>query len=278
MPSAISVVTLLTDFGGRDYFAAGMKGVILGINNQARVVDISHTVTPHAVEEAAFLLNACYQYFPDGTVHVVVVDPGVGSSRRGLLVTTSRYFFIAPDNGVLTPVFDKEQSVEVRQIENRQFRLDAEGATFDGRDVFAPSAAWLTRGQQPGAYGRLVSDYHTLRIPKPEIRDGVLHGRVAHIDHFGNVITDITSDDIRTWQTAQEGKAGRAGSRGRAGTGITVTVGGVTIDNLKTHYAQGSSDTPDALINSNGHLEVFMRETRAAHALQVTTGAPVTLR
>ena len=271
MPSAISVVTLLTDFGDRDYFVAGMKGVILGINNQVRIVDISHAVTPHAVEEAAFLLNACYHYFPDGTVHVVAVDPGVGSSRRGLLVTTSRYFFIAPDNGVLTHVFDNEQSVEVRQIENRQFRLDAEGATFDGRDVFAPSAAWLTRGQMSGAYGRLVSDYHRLTIPKPGIRDGALHGRVAYIDHFGNVMTDITTGDIQAWRTWQAEQSG--GKR----QDMTVTIGGATIDNLKTHYAQGSPDTPDALINSNGYLEVFMNATHAARALHVTTGTPVTI-
>ena len=98
MPSAISVITLTTDFGERDYFVASMKGVILGINNQARIIDVSHNIKPHSIKETAFLLNSCYQYFPDGTIHVVVVDPGVGSSRRGLLVTTSRFFFVAPDN------------------------------------------------------------------------------------------------------------------------------------------------------------------------------------
>ncbi len=275
MPSAISIVTLLTDFGERDHFVASMKGVILGINTQARVIDISHTVTPHAIDEAAFLLNACYQYFPDGTVHVVVVDPGVGSARRGLLVTTSRYFFVAPDNGVLTRILEHERSVEVRQIENRQFCLDAEGATFDGRDVFAPSAAWLTRGQTPGAYGRLVSDYHRLQIPKPEIRDGVLHGRVAYTDHFGNMITDITPADITAWQTWKAGQAGQHAGRQH---GMTLTIGGTTIDSLKTHYAQGSSDKPDALINSIGYLEVFMKATHAARALHVTTGVAVTIQ
>ena len=127
---------------------------------------MSHNITPHSIEEAAFLLNSSYHYFPDGTVHVVVIDPGVGSSRRGLLVTTSRFFFVAPDNGVLSYIFENELDLEVRQIENRQFRLDSEGATFDGRDLFAPSAAWLTRGQTPGAYGRLVADYETLTIQK----------------------------------------------------------------------------------------------------------------
>ncbi len=266
MPSAISVVTLLTDFGDRDYFVAGMKGVILGINNQARIVDVSHRAAPHAIEEAAFLLNACYRYFPDGTVHVVVVDPGVGSSRRGLLVTTPRFFFVAPDNGVLTHIFETERSVEVRHIENRQFRLDSEGATFDGRDVFAPAAAWLTRGQTPGAYGRLVSDYHTLRIQKPEVRDGTLHGRVAYIDHFGNIMTDITPDDIHALH--------QAGGRQR----ISFAIGGMIIDDIKTHYEQGSSEKPEALINGNGYLEVFLKETSAANRLGVTVGTPLEIK
>ncbi|MEK7268940.1 MAG: SAM-dependent chlorinase/fluorinase, partial [Nitrospirota bacterium] len=153
MPSAISVVTLLTDFGERDYFVASMKGVILNINPQARIVDLSHQVGPQQVDEAAYLLKSSYRYFPDGSVHVAVVDPGVGSARRPLLVTTSRYFFVAPDNGLLSYIYQEEAGVEVRQIENKQYRLDSEGTTFDGRDLFAPAAAWLTRGQPPGSYG-----------------------------------------------------------------------------------------------------------------------------
>src|SRR5918996_3383045 len=132
MPSAISVVTLLTDFGDRDYFVASMKGVILNINPQARLVDLSHRVSPYQIEEAAYLLKSSYRYFPDGTVHVAVVDPGVGSARRPLLVSTSRYFFLAPDNGLLTDILQDELSVEVRQLENRQYQLDSEGSTFDG--------------------------------------------------------------------------------------------------------------------------------------------------
>ncbi|MDE3225614.1 MAG: SAM-dependent chlorinase/fluorinase, partial [Nitrospirota bacterium] len=130
MPSAISVITLLTDFGTRDYFVASMKGVILNINSQTRIVDLSHEVAPQQVAEAAYLLKSSYRYFPDGTIHVAVVDPGVGSSRRPLLVTTSRYFFIAPDNGLLSYIFEEETGVEVRVIENKQYRLDSEGATF----------------------------------------------------------------------------------------------------------------------------------------------------
>ena len=263
MPSAISVVTLITDFGARDYFVASMKGVMLGINNQMRTVDISHHVTPHSIEEAAFLLRSCYHYFPNGTVHVVVVDPGVGGSRRGLLVTTSRFFFVAPDNGVLTYIFENELDVEVRQIENRQFRLDSEGATFEGRDLFAPSAAWLTRGQTPGAYGRLVSDYERLPIQKPEVRGGILHGRVAYIDRFGNIMTDITPEDIQSLLQVTKKKE------------FSIQLGETTIQEMKSYYEQGSPDTPHALINSNGFLEIFLQQGRASDKVGAKLGDSV---
>ena len=142
MATAISVITLLTDFGDRDYFVASMKGVILGINPQARIIDLSHRIPAHDIHAAAYLLKASYSYFPDGTVHLAVVDPGVGTARKPLLVSTSRYHFIAPDNGLLSYIYQDELSVEVRPIENKQYRLDSEGATFDGRDVFAPASVY----------------------------------------------------------------------------------------------------------------------------------------
>jgi len=143
MPTAISLITLLTDFGEQDYFVASMKGVMLNINPQVRIVDLSHRVAPYHIEDAGYLLKSSCHYFPVGTIHVAVVDPGVGSARRPLMVSTSRYFFLAPDNGLLSAVLKGEQSTEIRQIENKQYRLDSEGATFDGRDIFAPAAAWL---------------------------------------------------------------------------------------------------------------------------------------
>ena len=143
---------------------------MLGINPQLRIIDLSHHIPAQNIEQAAFCLKSCYRYFPDGTVHLVVVDPGVGSHRRPLLVSTSRYYFVAPDNGILSPIFEEELSVEVRAIENKQYRLDSEGATFDGRDLFAPAAAWLTKGQVSGSYGPLIRDYVTL--PKDDPTDG----------------------------------------------------------------------------------------------------------
>ncbi len=263
MPAAISVITLLTDFGDRDYFVASMKGVILGINPQARIVDLSHNVAPHQIEDAAYLLKASCKYFPDGTVHVAVVDPGVGSLRRPLLVTTSRHFFVAPDNGLLSYIYQEETDVEVRQIENKQYRLDSEGTTFDGRDLFAPAAAWLTRGQQPGSYGKLIQDYVKLPLPEPAWQGGALAGTIVYVDRFGNLISNLTPFHIKDVQ----GRTRRSD--------VSIRIGGVTIDGLLKNYSQGSADAPHALINSNGQVEVFVKEGSAANRLKLGRGGKI---
>ena len=266
MPAAISLITLLTDFGDRDYFVASVKGVILNINPQARIVDLSHHVAAHDVEEAAYLLKASYRYFPEGTIHVAVVDPGVGTSRRPLLVSTSRYYFLAPDNGVLTHIFREELSVEVRTIDNTQYRLDAEGATFDGRDLFAPAAAWLTRGQVPGSYGRLIRDYTTLPIHEPSWSEKTLLGRIAYVDRFGNLISNVTPLHLKEVQ----GKMHRSN--------VTIQIAGIEIDGLVSAYADGRADAPRALINSNGQIEIFVKEGSAAVLLKCHRGDRIEVR
>ncbi len=265
MPSAISLVTLLTDFGETDYFVPSMKGVMLGINPQVRLVDLTHRIPPHGIEQAAFFLKSCYQYYPDGTVHVVVVDPHVGSDRRALLVSTSRYFFLAPDNGVLSHIFKEETSVEVRAIENKQYRLDSAGATFDGRDLFAPSAAWLTKGQMPGSYGRLIRDYVTLPDDPPKMHQQILQGRIVYIDHFGNAMTDITPTEMETFRSVTKQEC----------SGLTV--GDITIQGLKTYYGEGAIGLPEMLINSNGHLEIFIKQGSAADRCGLQVGQTVQL-
>lgn len=260
MPAAISLITLLTDFGERDYFVASMKGVILNINPQARIVDLSHQISPYQVEEAAYVLKSSYRYFPDGTVHVAVVDPGVGSARRPLLISTSRYFFLAPDNGLLTDVLQDELSVEVRQIENKQYRLDAEGATFDGRDLFAPAAAWLTRGQAPGTFGRLIRDAATLPTQEPAWEGSTFMGRIIYVDHFGNLISNITPSHLAEFR------------RYTKRASVSIRIAGTMIDDLTTCYADGSTGAPRAVINSNGHVEVFVKEGSAAQMLNVGRG------
>jgi len=265
MPSAISLVTLSTDFGEVDYFVPSMKGVMLGINSQLRIVDLTHQIPAYGVEQAAFFLKSCYQYFPDGTVHVVVVDPGVGSSRRAILASTSRHFFLAPDNGVLSYVLEEETSVEVRAIENKQYRLDSAGATFEGRDLFAPAAAWLTKGQVPGSYGRLIRDYVTLPHDPPRMQQQTLQGRIVYIDHFGNAMTNITMADVETFRSVTK----------KEYSGIKI--GKVVIKGAKTHYGEGATGLPEALINSNGHLEIFIKQGRAVDRCELHIGQMVEL-
>ena len=260
MPPAISLITLLTDFGDRDGFVGSMKGVMLNINPHARIVDLSHQVAPYQIEEAAYLLKSSYRYFPDGTIHVAVVDPGVGSARRPLLVNTSRYYFLAPDNGLLTDIVHEELSVEVRRIENKQYRLDAEGATFDGRDLFAPAAAWLTRGQAPGTFGPLIQDVTRLPSHEPVWEGPTFVGRIMYVDRFGNLISNITPSHLSEIR------------RHSKRTSVVIRIVGKTIEDLTPCYADGSSGEPCALINSNGHVEVFVKEGSAAIMLNAGRG------
>jgi S-adenosyl-L-methionine hydrolase (adenosine-forming) len=257
VPPALSLITLLTDFGDRDYFVGSMKGVILTINPQATIVDLSHHIAPHAIEEAAYVLKSCYASFPDGTIHVVVVDPGVGSARRPLLVKTDRYFFLAPDNGLLSYIFDEDNRAEVREITNKQFRLESAGTTFDGRDLFAPAAAWLSKNQPLSAFGQVVRDVRTFPIRKPRWESGTLVGEIVYVDRFGNVISNLTAVQLKELQTVTKRPS------------PLISIAGHRIDGLVNSYSEGDRDTPQALINSNGQLEIFLKEGHAAAALKV---------
>lgn len=257
MPHPPGLITLLTDFGDRDYFVASMKAVILTINPHATIVDLSHHVPPHSVEDAAYLLNSCYRYFPEGTVHVAVVDPGVGSTRRPLIVKSERYFFLAPDNGLLTPILAEDREIEVREIENADYRLASPGHTFDGRDLFAPAAAWLARQQPFASFGRLIDDCKTFTISKPQWESKALVGEVVYVDRFGNLISNLTLHHVNEIR------------------GVTkrpnplIRIAGHTIDGLVGSYQEGDAQVPRALINSNGQLEIFLKEASASAVLQL---------
>lgn len=265
MPPALPLITLLTDFGERDWFAASMKGVILSINPAARIVDLSHHLTPHRIDEAAYWLWSCYRYFPEGTVHVAVVDPGVGSGRRAVLVKTARYYFVAPDNGLLTPVLTEEPDAGIWQLENRQYRLEPPGATFHGRDVFAPAAAWLSTGVLAGAFGPPVSDPVTIEWPQPTVEGARVRGRIVYVDRFGNAISNITSAQV----TAVQAGIGSAP--------VTIRLLDHRIEGLVGSYQAGRSGAPCGLINGNGVLEVFIKEGHAASLLGVSVGAPIVM-
>src|SRR5689334_23562348 len=185
------VIALLTDFGTRDHYAGTMKGVALGICPDATLVDITHEVPAHDVLAGALELAAAYKYFPSGTIFLVVVDPGVGSARRGIAADTGDYRFVAPDNGVLTVVLKETPPKRVVELTERRYARPTVSRTFEGRDRFAPAAAWLGKGIQLSALGRPVSEIHKLDIPVPEAAAGVLRGVVLRVDRFGNLVTNI---------------------------------------------------------------------------------------
>lgn len=257
MPHPPGLITLLTDFGDRDSFVASMKGVILTINPQATFVDLSHHVQPHSVEDAAYLLNSCYRYFPKGTVHVAVVDPGVGSTRRPLIAKSEHYFFLAPDNGLLTYILADNREMEVREIENEDCRLPSQGHTFDGRDLFAPAAARLTKQQSFESFGRLVTDCKTFTIATPIWEGKTLVGEIIHVDRFGNLISNLKPHHVKEIQEITKRPA------------PLILIAGHRIDGLAVSYQSGDEQSPHALINSNGQLEIFLKEASAASLLQL---------
>ncbi|HSQ92511.1 MAG TPA: SAM-dependent chlorinase/fluorinase [Nitrospiraceae bacterium] len=265
MPHPLGLITLLTDFGDQDSFVASMKGVILTINPQISFVDLSHHVPPHSVEVAAYLLKSCYRYFPEGAIHVAVVDPGVGSGRRPLLVKTDGYYFLGPDNGLFSHILEDEDEVEIREIENQQYRLESVGHTFDGRDLFAPSAAWLAKGALPSSFGRIIHDPVRLSIVEPSRQGNRLVGRIEHVDRFGNLISNLTLQHILEFQSS----AGQQDA--------TLHIKGHILVGLVTSYSEGLRDRPAALINSNGRVEVFVNSKSAAQQLCAGVGVEIHL-
>lgn len=254
-------VALLSDFGVRDHYVGAMKAVVLGICPDATLVDISHDVPAHDVLTAALELKAVYRLFPTGTIFLVVVDPGVGSARRGLAVDTGDYRFVAPDNGVLTSVFQEGPPKNIVELTERRYARPTASRTFEGRDRFAPAAGWLAKNIQLSAFGRPFSDYVVLDVPLPEMRGSEVVGKVVRIDHFGNLVSNI---DRRTFEAFAE-----------VGSGIQIQVGASTIGRLVETYADMEKDEVCALFGSTEHLEFAARVARAVDRLGVERGAAV---
>lgn len=256
-------IALLTDFGTRDHYAGTLKGVMLGICPEATLVDIGHDVPAHDVLAAALELAACYRYFPHGTVFLVVVDPGVGSSRRGIAADIGDYKFVAPDNGVLSAVFRESPPKKVVELTERKYSLPTVSRTFEGRDRFAPAAAHLARGIPLVSLGRSLTNYQMIELPKPVTVDQELRGQIVRVDRFGNLITNI---DRRAFEVF-------------ANTGtIAIEVGGTEIGRIVATYAEAPAGELCALFGSTDHLEVAMNGGDAATALGLRRGAAATVR
>ncbi|HVF60778.1 MAG TPA: SAM-dependent chlorinase/fluorinase [Thermoanaerobaculia bacterium] len=253
----MALLTLLTDFGTADYYVAAVKGMVLRLAPGAVIVDVGHEVAPGDVEGSAFLWSAAVRWFPEGAVHLAVVDPGVGSGRRILAARGERGFFLAPDNGLLTPFLD-ELGFEVRAVEREGLFLHGPGATFHGRDRFAPVAAWLLRGEAFEALGPVVGDSVRLPGERPRREGGRLTGRVVHVDRFGNLVTDIPSD----WLPPGPCRA---------------AVGGHATERRATHYAEVPAGEPVLLPGSLGTLELAVNGGRLADLWRAGRGAGVTI-
>ena len=252
----MAIITLTTDFGTDDSYVATMKGVILNIDPHVDIVDICHTIVPQNIAQAAYILSTTYHYFPRGTVHIAIVDPGVGTDRQAVLLVTPQAFFIGPDNGVLSYIVEETlPELEAIALTNPRFWLSPLSNTFHGRDIFAPVAAHLSLGVPYHEFGDPIPLLATFTMPRPHIgEDGVLIGRVIHIDRFGNLISDIKRGDL-------------------PGDRLFIEVSGHIIDDLSFSYEEGEELL--AIIGSGERLEVSVQNGSAAKFLRAKVGDEV---
>ena len=258
------IITLTTDYGTNDHLVGTLKGVILRINPDVTIVDISHHVTAYDLLDGALTIGAAYAYFPPKTVHVVVVDPGVGTERRPLLVSAQNQYFVAPDNGVLSVIYEQEKdNAVVRHANAEHYYLQPMSRTFHGRDVFAPVAAWLTKGYQTASMGDEIQDHKRFALPRPKTVDGAVKGAVLKVDSFGNLITNFRTEDLP--ESAVSSGA------------IQLKVGNHNIAKLVDTFAKGNGAEPFAYIGSMGYLEIGVNKANASKTLAVGRGTPVIL-
>ena len=252
------IITLTTDFGQADGYVAAMRGAILSICPQAQVVDISHSVRPQAVQQAAYLLSTVAPYFPAGTVHVAVVDPGVGTHRRAVAVHCGRALYVAPDNGLLSLALEQDPPREAVQLLEARFHLPAVSATFHGRDIFAPAGAHLACGTDLHEMGPVIPVEELCRLPlaRPERdEEGRWQAQVLHVDRFGNLITNLRADEVPP--------------------GLSLTAGNAQIEGLSRTFADVDPGEMVAYAGSGGYVEIAVRQGSAAERLGLAPGDPV---
>ena len=254
------IITLLTDFGTKDHYVASMKGVILNINPRCTVIDITHHVNPYDIEEGAFILANAFSSFPRGTIHLSVVDPEVGGPRRPILLVTTNYFFVGPDNGLFSFALKREKVKKAVLLSDKKLFLPKISATFHGRDLFAPVAAHLSLGVKPEAFGPAVNSWVKLDFERSRAEGGKLSGEIIHIDTFGNVVTNITEEELTDF------------AKGHV---LVISVRKRRIHGLKKGYWEGKRSEPLAVIGGGGFLEISVREGNAQKILKAKKGDPI---
>jgi len=255
----MDIVAFITDFGNDDWYVASMKGVALGINPRVRLIDITHSIPAGDVNAGAFALLSSFWSFPEQTVFVVVVDPKVGSERKALVARTDDYFFVGPDNGVLSLVFRQGKTVEVHALREKRYMLQHVSSTFHGRDIFAPAAAYLTKERSLSAFGPKYPEYVRLKWPEPTVSRDRISGNVVYIDHFGNAITSIDAFSIESLESGSK--------RASCSKCESIPICG--------YYDEVKEGKPVALIGSSGFLEISVNRGSAASSLSVRVGDTV---
>ncbi|MBW1708334.1 MAG: SAM-dependent chlorinase/fluorinase [Deltaproteobacteria bacterium] len=255
----MSIITLTTDFGQKDHFVGVMKGVILGINPAATLVDLVHDLPPQGLTQAAFILMSAFSFFPKGTVHLAVVDPGVGTKRHMVVIEAGNHYFVGPDNGLFSYVLDKVPLFEARYIENPSLALPQISRTFHGRDYMAPAAAHLSLGFAFDEVGPLANDLTRLKTLRPEIKPNLIRGEVIYIDRFGNLITNIPNEECEGWE-------------------VIISAGPLTLHGLARSYSEVGPGKHLAVTGSSGFLEIARSMDSAENPPDLTLGTPVQIK
>jgi S-adenosyl-L-methionine hydrolase (adenosine-forming) len=259
-PDNKPLITLLTDFGQQDGYVGSMKGIILGINPQVNLVDLSHDLPPQDVAAGAFMLQSVFPYFPPGTIHLAVVDPGVGTSRHAVAVRCREQYWVGPDNGLFHLIINGRTDLQAVILENPAFFLPEISATFHGRDIFAPVAAHLSRGVSLSAFGPPLASLQPLDFPQPAIGPESIKGGIIYVDHFGNLVSNIRSAQVEA--LLQEAP-------------LVLQVGRTHIRGLVRTYAEAPAGELIALAGSHGYLEIACVQGNAAQVLQAGRGTTV---
>lgn len=244
------IIALLTDFGTQDYFVGAMKGTILSINREAQIVDITHEIPPQDIQSASFTLRACYRDFQKKTIFTAIVDPGVGSDRRAILVKTADHYFIAPDNGLLSFVFNGDKTFRVFELANEKYFKHPTSDTFHGRDIFAPIAAHLSNGVKPAEFGNELKDFISVEENKPrKFSANKIEAEIIHTDRFGNLISNLRKEDLPD--------------------DFAVTINGKKILKLQQFFAESNKGELFMILGSSGFLEIAAFQDSAAKLLKV---------
>jgi S-adenosylmethionine hydrolase len=248
------IITLLTDFGTKDGYVGAVKGVIKRINPQAEIMDVTHEIDSYNVLGAAFALNNFYKYFPKGTIHLAVVDPGVGGFRQPILIKTKDFFFVGPDNGIFSFIYQREDLTDVIVISNPKYFLAEPSSTFHARDIFTPVAAYLSLGIKIDEFGESAKECMRFIIPEPESEEKSLKGEIIHIDRFGNLITNISADLLENKKNAE------------------IRVGKIKIKKISRSYFEIKEQGLGALIGSSDFLELAVNQGSAQKLLKTKVG------